>query len=58
MTNRFELTSDKLHGFGKASHIITDSETGVQYLTVAFSGGIGLTPLIDLAGKPIPAEKE
>lgn len=35
--------------------VITDKETGVQYL---YAASTGITPLLDSAGKPIIAEKD
>ncbi len=43
----------KSEGFLKETRIIVDTETGVNYLLVAYGSGAGLTPLIDENGKPI-----
>lgn len=42
-----------MKGVFKESYIIVDTETGVNYLFVAYGNGAGLTPLIDENGKPI-----
>lgn len=33
--------------------IVIDNYTGVQYLYITNSSGVGLTPLLDESGKPI-----
>ena len=51
MTNRFVFGPKQ--GFSTGTRVITDKETGVQYL-FAFSGyGGGLTVLVDKDGKPL-----
>lgn len=42
-------------GFSYSGKVITDRETGVQYLFVGGGYGGGLTPIIDKDGKPILA---
>ena len=51
MTERF-IVSDK-KGIMEGTRIITDSETGVQYLFVHWGNGAGLTLLVDKDGKPL-----
>lgn len=38
-----------------STYIITDEQTGVQYLYAAMGYGAGLTPILDSEGKPVLA---
>ncbi|MBQ9004085.1 MAG: hypothetical protein IJ087_19755 [Eggerthellaceae bacterium] len=38
------------------AYIITDTETGVQYLFISHGYDGGLTPLLDAEGKPVVGE--
>ena len=40
-------------GVFKETHIIVDTQTGVNYLFVLAGHGGGITPLLDENGKPI-----
>ncbi len=52
--NRFEKVYDKALSFiDNNCSIIVDNQTGVNYLVVYSSYGLGVTPLIDQNGKPI-----
>ena len=46
-------TKKGLSGLWEGVRIITDTETGVQYLLAYFGEAGGLTPLIDKDGKPL-----
>ena len=46
-------TKEGLRGLWESIRIITDTETGVQYLFAFFGEAGGLTPLIDKDGKPL-----
>ena len=50
---RFVWRDREMKGLCKEASIIVDTETGVNYLLVAYGSGAGLTPLIDENGKPI-----
>lgn len=52
MDNRFDIDKKKA-GFGTEIFIITDKETGVQYLHFRNAASGGLTPLIDSKGAPL-----
>jgi len=49
--NRFEISKSK--GALKGTRIITDTKTGVQYLSVYDGYAGGLTVLVDKDGKPL-----
>ncbi|WP_143462218.1 DUF6440 family protein [Levilactobacillus enshiensis] len=50
---RFEVETPKVKGATQVQ-IITDKETGVQYLLGMYSTlGSGMTVLVDQAGKPL-----
>ncbi len=49
--NRFEEVYSQ--GSFMTYKVIIDNFTGVQYLYVTNSSGVGLTPLLDENGKPI-----
>lgn len=42
-----------MKGICREADVIVDTQTGVNYLLVAYGSGAGLTPLIDENGKPI-----
>ena len=46
-------TKKGFSGLWEGVRIITDTETGVQYLLAFFGEAGGLTPLIDKEGKPL-----
>lgn len=50
---RFIVGKKEVHEIGPDSWIITDSETGVQYLYAKFFDAGGLTLLVDENGKPL-----
>ena len=50
---RFVWRDKETKGLCKEMSVIVDTETGVNYLFVAYGSGAGLTPLIDENGKPI-----
>ena len=55
---RFEMsdvirTKKGISGLWEGARIITDTETGVQYLLAFYGEAGGLTPLIDKDGKPL-----
>lgn len=52
---RFAMEKFKPLGgvFGADVQVITDTETGVQYLFALQGYGAGLTPLLDAEGKPL-----
>ena len=50
---RFVWKDKEMKGVFKETFIIVDTETGVNYLFVAYGNGAGLTPLIDENGKPV-----
>jgi len=52
--NRFKFENKSIM---KGAEIITDTETGVQYLHTWFAHGSGLTLLVDREGKPLIHEK-
>ena len=43
----------EMKGICREADVIVDTQTGVNYLLVAYGNGAGLTPLIDENGKPI-----
>ena len=49
---RLAFNDDTTSGFSKIVHIITDTETGVQYFNCNDTG-IGFTLLVDREGKPL-----
>jgi len=49
---RFEVVYKESSGFS-AVRILRDKRTGVQYLFVAEGYGGGLTPLLDMDGRPL-----
>ena len=51
--NRFTLEKEKLKGMSTGALVITDEETGVQYLFVSQGYAGGLTVLVDAEGKPL-----
>ncbi|MDR1605983.1 MAG: DUF6440 family protein [Streptococcaceae bacterium] len=51
--DRFDRT---IGGAFQGIDIITDKQTGVQYLLATKDGGGGLSPLIDQDGKPLLAK--
>ncbi|WYJ98138.1 hypothetical protein DOK67_0002449 [Enterococcus sp. DIV0212c] len=53
---RFEVDKKKV-GFGSEIFIITDKETGVQYLHFRNAASGGLTPLLDSNGNPVVKKK-
>lgn len=57
VSDRFEHTGSGIQSI----RVITDTETGVQYLFVAdcfgYAGQGGLTVLVDADGKPLVAEE-
>lgn len=55
MSNRF-IISDK-DGLMEGTRIITDTETGVQYLMAYWTNIGGLTVLVDQDGKPLLDER-
>lgn len=50
---RFIVRGVPCTAFGGSTMILVDRETGVNYLYVQFTGGGGLTPLLDQEGKPV-----
>ncbi|MCL2135259.1 MAG: DUF6440 family protein [Candidatus Bathyarchaeota archaeon] len=52
--NRFVVSNKE--GTFTGTRVITDSETGVQYLFVFDGYAGGLTVLVDRAGKPLVAQ--
>ncbi len=52
MPKRFELEKEE-GTFGSEIIIITDKETGVQYLSYRNGSSGGITPLLDENGRPI-----
>ena len=46
-------TKEGFRGLWEGIRIITDTETGVQYLFAFYGEAGGLTPLIDKDGKPL-----
>ena len=50
---RFELVYKESIGGFSAVRILRDSRTGVQYLFMAEGYAGGLTPLLDMDGRPI-----
>jgi len=49
---RFKI--ERKNGIGaEAIEVITDTETGVQYLFFSINRGAGLTLLVDREGKPL-----
>lgn len=53
LTKRFEVDHSSAKD-GTMTHVITDTETGVQYLLAIFPNvGSGLTVLVDAEGKPL-----
>ena len=50
--NRFEIVYQET-GLKSEKTIYVDKETGVNYLFIANGFGGGLTPLLDVEGKPI-----
>ncbi|WP_207694321.1 DUF6440 family protein [Enterococcus sp. DIV0212c] len=56
MEERFEVDKKKV-GFGSEIFIITDKETGVQYLHFRNAASGGLTPLLDSNGNPVVKKK-
>ena len=55
MTNRF--TMGDREGFREGTRIITDSQTGVQYLFANWANAAALTVLVDKDGKPLIADE-
>jgi len=55
---RFTAERFKLKGFGLSAQIITDEETGVQYLFVDYGYSGGLTVMVDENGKPLTKKRE
>lgn len=55
MENRF-IVSDK-EGFMEGTRIITDTQTGVQYLMAHWTNIGGITVLVDADGKPLLDER-
>ena len=53
LKERFITTKAKSISVGTYTRIIVDKETGVNYLYVSSGTGGGLTPLLDVDGKPI-----
>lgn len=53
---RFEVKSQENHGIFETYKVVTDQETGVNYLVwqLGFTGGI--TPLLDSEGKVVITE--
>ena len=54
MAERFELSDKK--GYLEGTRIITDTQTGVQYLFVNWGSAGGLTVLVERDGKPLVDE--
>ena len=50
---RFVWRDREMKGICREAEVIVDTQTGVNYLLVAYGNGAGLTPLIDENGKPI-----
>ena len=50
---RFVWRDREMKGICREADVIVDTQTGVNYLLVAYGNGAGLTPLIDENGKPI-----
>ena len=50
---RFVWRDMEMKGICREADVIVDTQTGVNYLLVAYGNGAGLTPLIDENGKPI-----
>ncbi len=50
---RFVWRDREMKGICREADVIVDTQTGVNYLLVAYGSGAGLTPLIDENGKPI-----
>lgn len=51
MTERF-IVNEK-NGFMEGTRIITDTQTGVQYLMAHWTNIGGITVLVDAQGKPL-----
>lgn len=59
-TDRFFRTMDEgstISGIGKRS-IMVDRVTGVNYLLVAYSSGVAMTPLLDSFGRVVVTPPE
>ncbi len=57
--NRFEKIYEKSLSFiDNTCSIIVDTKTGVNYLVVYSSYGLGVTALLDADGKPIVTKAE
>ena len=50
---RFVWRDREMKGICREADVIVDTQTGVNYLLVAYGSGAGLTPLIDENGQPI-----
>ena len=50
---RFVISDRSINSLFVSASIVTDTETGCQYLFVYYSGSAGLTPLVDADGKPM-----
>ncbi len=53
LDKRFIVEKEKLPGISSGAKVITDTQTGVQYLYVFEGYGAGLTALLDRDGKPL-----
>ena len=55
---RFTTERFKLKGLGPNAHVITDEETGVQYLFIDYGYSGGLTVMVDKDGNPLIKKRE
>ncbi|MDL2234738.1 DUF6440 family protein [Christensenellaceae bacterium OttesenSCG-928-L17] len=53
MEQKFKAEQLKVKGFGNSAQLLTDEETGVQYLFFSAGYGGGLTVRVDQNGKPM-----
>lgn len=52
--HRFEVVLEEGNGLiSSMRQVLTDTETGVQYLFVSYGHAGGLCPLLDKDGKPL-----
>jgi hypothetical protein len=50
---RFEVVQKEGSGFSGFTKILRDKQTGIHYLYYGIGYGAGLTPLLDVEGRPI-----
>ena len=53
MEERLHTTKMEIKGFGTEARLLTDEETGVQYIFVAGGYAGGLSVRVDRDGKPM-----